>query len=220
VSALPLTVRPPVARRAQPVIPIGTWAVAIAIIGAAAIIALALPTYYGGCRPGWHVWEWSPNGDPAYYCGRPEPEDDWGYFPHNLLALKVVIAAGGLLLARVAILIGRRRYVMSGVLAAVTACSIGVTSFLFLYPSAEERTGQIASTLRCLDPHCHGMTVEQAVMSERSMYIVARNRLRRLQYPHAARAWRLVWSSVSDGGTSADAIRSRLADRWGDGILL
>ncbi len=72
-------------------------------------------------------------------------------------------------------------------------------------------TGRLASTLRCLDPGCEGMTVEQAVMSEDSFDP---------RFPQAQQAWRAVWGSLYSQRISADAIRERLVERYGEEILV
>jgi hypothetical protein len=74
-----------------------------------------------------------------------------------------------------------------------------------------ERTGRLASTLRCLDPGCEGMTVEQAVMSEDSFDP---------RFPQAQQAWRAVWGGLYSQRISADAIRERLVERYGEEILV
>jgi hypothetical protein len=199
-------------RSVKPRITWTTW-LALVILGSALIVAFMLPLYYGGCRPGWFQWEWhEASGPPPYFfCGRPPPEDDWGYFPHNLLPLKIAVGMGGALLARAVVMAGRRRRGVAGVEATVALIVIGLTAFVFLYPSKEEKTGQVASTLRCLDPGCEGMTVEQAVMSERSFHP---------RYPQAMHAWREIWDGLYSRHISTSAVRDGLVEEYGVQILL
>jgi hypothetical protein len=89
---------------------------------------------------------------------------------------------------------------------------IGLTTFLFLYPTKAELTGQVASDLRCLDPGCEGMTVEQAVMSEPPSPHV--------RYPKAHRAWWIIWHGLYDDHISTDAVRDQLVEKYGEQILL
>lgn len=185
-----------------------TW-LAIAILGIAVFVAFILPMYYGGCRPGWYQWEYSPS---FTLCGMPPPEDDFGYLPHNLLPLKIAIGIGGALLARAVVMAGRRRRGVAAIEASVALIMIGLTAFLFLYPSKAERTGQVASKLKCLDPGCEGMTVEQAVMSEPPGL--------RLRYPKAERAWWIIWEGLNDDHISADAVKDQLVAKYGEQILL
>jgi hypothetical protein len=189
-----------------------TWLAGVIFVSAV-FVAISLPLYYGGCRPGWYQWEWheASGPPPHFFCGRPPPEDDWGYFPHNLLPLKVAVGVGGALLARAVVMAGRRRHGVAGVEAAVALVVIGLVAFVFLYPSKEEKTGQVASTLRCLDPGCGGMTVEQAVMSERSFDP---------RYPQAMHAWREIWDGLYARHISTDAVRDGLVEEYGERILL
>jgi hypothetical protein len=185
-----------------------TW-LAVAIFGIAVAVAFLLPTYYGGCRPGWYQWDYSPG---LRLCGMPPPEDDFGYLPHNLLPVKFAIGIGGALFARAIVMAGRRRRGVAAVEAAVASIMIGLTTFLFLYPTKAEMTGQVASDLRCLDAGCEGMTVEQAVMSEPPSD--------RLQYPEAQRAWWIIWEGLYSDHISADAVKDQLAAKYGEQILL
>ena len=89
---------------------------------------------------------------------------------------------------------------------------IGLTAFLFLYPTKAETTGQVASDLRCLDAGCDGMTVEQAVMSEPPSHHV--------RYPRAQRAWWIIWEGLNDHHISADAVKDQLVAKYGEQILL
>ena len=187
-----------------------TW-LAVAIFGVAVAVALLLPTYYGGCRPGWHEWSWGP-GASSFFCGLPPPSDDWGYSQDNLLPLKIAIGIGGALLARAVVMAGRRRRGVATVEAAVASLMIGLTAFLFLYPTKAETTGQVASDLRCLDAGCDGMTVEQAVMSEPPSHHV--------RYPRAQRAWWIIWEGLNDHHISADAVKDQLVAKYGEQILL
>ena len=188
-----------------------TWwtCLAVAMLGVAVAVALVLPTYYGGCRPGWYQWKYSPG---LRLCGMPPPEDDFGYLPHNLLPVKYAIGIGGALFARAAVMAGRRRRGVAAMEAAVALITIGLTAFLFLYPTKAELTGQVASDLRCLDPRCEGMTVEQAVMSEPPAQGV--------RYPNAQRAWRIIWEGLYSDHISAGAIKDQLVERYGEQILL
>lgn len=192
-----------------------TWAtgLAVAIFASALIVAFMLPAYYGGCRPGWHQWEWhdASRPPPHFFCGMPPPEDDWGYLPRNLLPVKIAIGLGGALLARAVVVAKRRQRVVAGVEAAAAFMMIAVTSFLFLYPSKEEQTGQLASSLRCLDPGCGRMTVEQAVMSDDPFHP---------RYPQARRAWRAIWEGRYERHISADAILDELVEKYGSRIVL
>lgn len=146
-------------RSMKPGITWATW-LAAAVLVSAVFVAFMLPHYYGGCRPGWQRWDY---GSDFSYCAPPPPGDEMGYSPHNLLPLKIAVGVGGALLARAVVMAGRRRRGVAVVEAAVALILIGVTAFVFLYPSKAEQTGQLASTLRCLDPGCEGITVEQAV---------------------------------------------------------
>ena len=95
--------------------------------------------------------------------------------------------------------------------AAAVLLIIGLGVVVTLHASVEERTGRVASTLRCLDPGCKGMTVEQAVMRER---------LAGARFPHAQHAWNAVWRGLRNEDMSPDAIRDELVERYGDEILL
>lgn len=187
-----------------------TW-LAIAIFGIAVSVAFILPTYYGGCRPGWYPWRYGTAAS-SFFCGLPPPSDDFGYSPHNLLPLKIAIGMGGALLARAVVMAGRRRPGVAAIETAVALTMIGLTAFLFLYPTKAELTGQVASDLRCLDPGCRGMTVEQAVMSEPPSH--------RVRYPKAERAWWIIWEGLYSDHISADAVKDQLVARYGELILL
>jgi hypothetical protein len=173
-----------------------------------------LPANYGGCRPGWYHWIWhEPSGSPPdFFCGRPPPEDDWGYFPHSLSLVRVAVAAAGAFLARALAMTIRGRRSLAGAEAAVGLILVGGALAVSFQPPVEERTGQVAATLRCLDAGCAGMTVEQAIMSEPPG--------RRIRYPLAGEAWDVVWNGLYDGGMSPDAIRASLARKYGPDILL
>jgi hypothetical protein len=188
-------------------------AVAIAVVGAAFVVALTLPSNYGGCRPGWHRWIWheQDSSPPSFYCGLPPPQDDWGYFPPSLLLVKVAVVVAGVLVARAAVTSARGRRGVAGVEVVAAVIIIGLATAVSFHDTVEERTGQVASTLRCLDAGCSGMTVEQAVMSEPG---------RRRRYPLAHRAWREIWNGLYDGGMSPEAIRASLARVYGPEILL
>jgi hypothetical protein len=185
-----------------------TW-LALAIFGFAVAVAFLLPGYYGGCRPGWYQWEYSPS---LRLCGMPPREDDFGYLPHNLRPLKIAIGIGGALLARASVMAGRGRRGVAAIEASVALIMIGLTAFLFLYPSKAERTGQVASDLRCLDPACVGMTVEQAVMSEPPGH--------RVRHPKAKRAWWIIWEGLYADHISTDAVKDQLVAKYGEQILL
>jgi hypothetical protein len=199
-------------RSVKPRITGTTW-LAAAVFVSAVVVAFMLPLYYGGCRPGWYQWEWhEASGPPPHvYCGLPPPEDDWGYLPHNLLPLKIAVGVGGALLARAVVMAGRRRRGVAGVEAAVALIVIGLTAFVFLYPSKAEQTGQLASTLRCLDPGCEGMTVEQAVMSQRPSHP---------RYPAARHVWFAIWDGLYSKHISSSAVRDGLVEEYGEQILL
>jgi hypothetical protein len=189
-------------------------AVAIAVVGAAFVVALTLPSNYGGCRPGWHRWIWheQDSSPPSFYCGLPPPQDDWGYFPPSLLLVKVAVVVAGVLVARAAVTSARGRRGVAGVEVVAAVIIIGLATAVSFHDTVEERTGQVASTLRCLDAGCSGMTVEQAVMSEPAGP--------RRRYPLAHRAWREIWNGLYDGGMSPEAIRASLARVYGPEILL
>lgn len=99
---------PPMATTAQDARHRTTWRtwLAIAIFGIAVSVAFILPTYYGGCRPGWYPWRYGTAAS-SFFCGLPPPSDDFGYSPHNLLPLKIAIGMGGALLARAVVMAGR-----------------------------------------------------------------------------------------------------------------
>jgi hypothetical protein len=186
---------------------------AIAIFGIAVTAAFLLPTYYGGCRPGWYHWNYGSAANPWLVCALPPPEDDWGYSAHKYeVPLKIAIGIGGALLARAVVMAGRRRPGVAAIETAVALIMIGLTAFLFLYPTKAELTGQVASDLRCLDPGCEGMTVEQAVMSEPPSPHV--------RYPKAQRAWRIIWGGLYSDHISADSIKDQLVAKYGEQILL
>jgi cytochrome bd-type quinol oxidase subunit 2 len=185
---------------------------AIAIFGIAVTVAFLLPTYYAGCRPGWYHWNWGTAANPSLVCGLPPPADDWGYPPYKYeVPLKIAIGIGGALLARAIVMAGRRRRGVAVIEASLAMIMIGLTAFLFLYPTKAELTGQVGSDLRCLDPGCEGMTVEQAVMSERSFDV---------RYPKAHRAWWITWHGLYDDHISTDAIKDQLVAKYGEQILL
>jgi hypothetical protein len=188
-----------------------TW-LALAVFGIAAAVAFLLPAYYGGCRPGWHPWNHGTDANPRIVCGLPPPSDDWGYSQHILLPLKLAIGMGGALLARAVVMAGRRRRGVAAIEAAVALIMIGLTAFLFLYPTRAEMSGQVASDLRCLDPGCEGMTVELAVMSEPPSD--------RLRYPKARRAWWIIWEGLDSDHISVDAVKDQLVAKYGEQILL
>jgi hypothetical protein len=188
-----------------------TW-LALAVFGIAAAVAFLLPAYHGGCRPGWHPWNHGTDANPRIVCGLPPPSDDWGYSQHILLPLKLAIGMGGALLARAVVMAGRRRRGVAAIEAAVALIMIGLTAFLFLYPTRAEMSGQVASDLRCLDPGCEGMTVEQAVMSEPPSD--------RLRYPKARRAWWIIWEGLDSDHISVDAVKDQLVAKYGEQILL
>ena len=142
----------------------------------------------------------------------PPPEDDFGYLPHNLLPVKFAIGIGGTLFARAVVMAGRRRPGVATIEVAIALIMIGLTAFLFLYPTKAERTGQVASDPRCLDPGCEGMTVEQAVMSEPPSH--------RVRYPMAQHAWRIIWEGLHSDHISGDAVKDQLVETYGDEILL
>ena len=187
-----------------------TW-LALAVFGIALAVAFILPTYYGGCRPGWYPWNHGTAANPSIVCGLPPPSDDWGYSQHILLPLKVAIGIGGALLARAVVMAGHRRRGVAAVEVATALILIGLTAFLFLYPTRAEMTGQVASDLRCLDPGCEGMTVEQAVMSEPPSD--------RLRYPKAQRAWWIIWEGLDADHISTDAVKDQLVAKYGEQIL-
>lgn len=187
-----------------------TW-LALAVFGIALAVAFILPTYYGGCRPGWYPWNHGTAANPSIVCGLPPPSDDWGYSQHILLPLKVAIGIGGALLARAVVMAGRRRRGVAAVEVATALILIGLTAFLFLYPTRAEMTGQVASDLRCLDPGCEGMTVEQAVMSEPPSD--------RLRYAKAQRAWWIIWEGLDADHISTDAVKDQLVAKYGEQIL-
>lgn len=188
-----------------------TW-LALTVFGIAVAVAFILPAYYGGCRPGWHPWNHGTAANPSIVCGLPPPSDDWGYSQHILLPLKLAIGIGGALLARAVVMAGRRRRGVAAVEAAFALLMIGLTAFLFLYPTRAEMTGQVASDLRCLDAGCEGMTVEQAVMSEPPSH--------RVRYPEAQRAWWIIWEGLYSDHISADAVKDQLVEKYGERILL
>lgn len=186
-----------------------TW-LAAAVLVLAVFVALVLPMR-GECRAGWFHWNHGTATAPNMACGQPPPEDDWGYFPRSLLALKIAIGVGGALLARAVVMAGRRRRGVAGTEAAFALLVVGLGVVVTLHASVEERTGQVASTLRCLDLGCEGMTVEQAIMRERS---------RGARFRLAQHAWNAVWRGLQNEDISADAIRDRLVEKYGDQILL
>jgi hypothetical protein len=188
-----------------------TW-LALAVFGIAAAVAFLLLAYHGGCRPGWHPWNHGTDANPRIVCGLPPPSDDWGYSQHILLPLKLAIGMGGALLARAVVMAGRRRRGVAAIEAAVALIMIGLTAFLFLYPTRAEMSGQVASDLRCLDPGCEGMTVELAVMSEPPSD--------RLRYPKARRAWWIIWEGLDSDHISVDAVKDQLVAKYGEQILL
>jgi hypothetical protein len=96
---------------------------------------------------------------------------------------------------------------------------IGLTAFLFLYTSTEERTGQIASLLRCHDPGCQDMTVEEAVMSD-TFPRRTESYSYRYRYPLANHSWNAIWLGLYHEGRSAVAIRASPAEKYGARILL
>ena len=106
---------------------------------------------------------------------------------------------------------GRRRRGVAAVEVATALILIGLTAFLFLYPTRAEMTGQVASDLRCLDPGCEGMTVEQAVMSEPPSD--------RLRYAKAQRAWWIIWEGLAADHISTDAVKDQLVAKYGEQIL-
>jgi hypothetical protein len=199
------------AQAARPQVRSWTW-LALAVFGIAVAIAFILPTSYGGCRPGWHPWNHGTAANPSIVCGLPPPSDDWGYSQHILLPLKIAIVIGGALLARAVVMAARGRRGVAAVEAAFASLMIGLTAFLFLYPTRAEMTGQVATDLRCLDPGCEGMTVEQAVMSEPPSD--------RLRYPKAQRAWWIIWEGLDADHISTDAVKDQLVARYGEQILL
>jgi hypothetical protein len=186
---------------------------AIAIFGIAVIVALLLPTYYGGCPPGWYHWNYGTAANPSLVCGLPPPADDWGYPPRKYeVPLKIGIGIGGALLARAVVMAGRQHRGVAAIEAVVAVIMIGLTTFLFLYPTKAEMTGQVASDLRCLDPGCEEMTVEQAVMSEPPSD--------RVRYLKAQRAWWIIWEGLDSDHISADAVKEQLVAKYGEQILL
>jgi len=187
-----------------------TWLSAAAVFGIALFVAFILPSF-SGCRPGWHHWE-DPGGAPPYFfCGEPPPSDDWGYTPHSLLPLKIAVGVGGLLLAVGVAQISLQHHIRGGTAAALAVVVVTIGAVVPRWnPSLPEQTGQIASTLRCLDPGCEGLTVEQAVM---------RDRPGRERYVQARRAWLTVWTGLRIDDASLDAIRSRLVEKFGEDIL-
>jgi hypothetical protein len=174
------------------------------------LVALILPIR-GACRPGWFHWNHGTDIAPNMACGLPPPEDDWGYFPRSLIPLKIAVGVGGVLLARAVVMAGRRRHGVAGLEAAAALLIIGLGVVVTLHASVEERTGRVASTLRCLDPGCEGMTVERAVMRER---------LAGARFPQAQHAWNAVRRGLQNEDMSPDAIRDQLVEKYGDEVLL
>ncbi len=177
---------------------------AAGVLVASAVVALSLPVY--SCRPGWFHWG-------SGLCGL-RYDDDWGYQARSAIPLKTAIGAVGIAAAATIVLERAHRMRL--------AATVGVVAFLaILWPLTAwspsvpstgwgyqpEVVGEVAAGLRCPDPACAGMSVEEAVTRS---YV---------RYPGAQRYWRLIEERLARGATSA-SVRSYFANRFGSDALI